>query len=283
MIPTRHRRRTALALVVFSAGCTELTAPPPDPAAGFTAELSGLIETHLQGAIETSGGAGERWTLVLATSGGAERIRFWTREGVGPLPAGEYALVDSVSADGGEAPGDHVMARVELASNAFPNPADFDFLVGTLTITAGSSGGAEGTFQLATSVLGQPTRILVARGEFGRPNPQTAWSASRGSIRATRRAGIQAAAIVTTATTAEGTPEWRIDGPSRREVSTRPRPLRAGCCNRAQRLASLGCEDGDPDAPIIAILRGPYRLVPCTNAGPLRPCLGGRTGSPVLG
>lgn len=163
-----YRALAFCAILAASAGCSEPTAPHEPTPDTFTADLSGIVESTLEGPVATSGGSGETWRLTLATPSGEERIRFWTRGGVGPLSPGDYALVDSTSAQGGSAPGDYVMARVELAPNSFPDYDEFDFLVGTLTITSASIAGVEGTFNLATSVFGQPTRALVVRGEFRR-------------------------------------------------------------------------------------------------------------------
>lgn len=158
-------------LLAVSASCTDVTAPEARDDPRFVAEFSGLVEATVEGAVATSGAAGETWTVTLATSSGATRVRFWTKDGTGPLGPGDYPLIDSTSVNGGEAPGDYVMARVELPPHSFPDYAEFDFLVGTLSITSSSGAGTEASFDLATSVLGQPTRILVVRGEFGVPLP----------------------------------------------------------------------------------------------------------------
>lgn len=172
------------------AGCSDPAAPAPPADPGFTAELSGVLEARIEGPVEVSMSPDGSWRLTLTSHGGGERIRIWSRPGSGPVGPGEYTLVDSITAWSGAAEdgvgvhagvgaeagsaaeagvgadvdGGILMARVEVAPNTFPNQADFDFLVGTLSLTSATDRGAAGSFDLATTVYAQPTRALVVRG-----------------------------------------------------------------------------------------------------------------------
>lgn len=165
------------------AGCSDPAAPAPPADPGFTAELSGVLEARIEGPVEVSMSPAGSWRLTLTSHGGGERIRIWSRPGSGPVGPGEYTLVDSITAGGGAAEdgvgaeagvgadvdGGILMARVEVAPNTFPNQADFDFLVGTLSLTSATDRGAAGSFDLATTVYAQPTRALVVRGVMDVP------------------------------------------------------------------------------------------------------------------
>lgn len=160
------------------AGCSDPAAPAPPVDPGFTAELSGVLEGRIEGPVEVSMSPDGSWRLTLTSHEGGERIRIWSRPGSGPVGPGEYTLVDSITAGGGAAEGGvgaHagagadveggiLIARVEVAPNTFPNQADFDFLVGTLSLASVTDQGAAGSFDLATTVYAQPTRALVVRG-----------------------------------------------------------------------------------------------------------------------
>lgn len=165
---TFARLLAVVSVALLATGCSDpagVADPPAD--ARFSLRLSGVLETTLQGTAEIADEVGEPWALTLVSQGGGGRLRIWSRGAhAGPGP-GDHALVDSVSADGGAAPGNYLLARVELPPNSFPDQAAFDFLVGTLTIDSVSDAGAWGTVHLATSVLHQPTRVLVVEGEFG--------------------------------------------------------------------------------------------------------------------
>ncbi|WP_405282397.1 hypothetical protein V3331_09515 [Gaopeijia maritima] len=159
------------------AGCSDPAAPAPPADPGFTAELSGVLEARIEGPVEVSMSPDGSWRLTLTSHEGGERIRIWSRPGSGPVGPGEYTLVDSITAGGGAAEagvgtdvdGGILMARVEVAPNTFPNQADFDFLVGTLSLTSATDQGAAGLFDLATTVYAQPTRALVVRGVMDVP------------------------------------------------------------------------------------------------------------------
>ncbi|MEK9504790.1 hypothetical protein [Gaopeijia maritima] len=159
------------------AGCSDPAAPAPPADPGFTAELSGVLEARIEGPVEVSMSPDGSWRLTLTSHEGGERIRIWSRPGSGPVGPGEYTLVDSITAGGGAAEagvgtdvdGGILMARVEVAPNTFPNQADFDFLVGTLSLTSATDQGAAGSFDLATTVYAQPTRALVVRGVMDVP------------------------------------------------------------------------------------------------------------------
>lgn len=162
--PLRALLALAVAPLLLCACTSEPTAPGRVDAVGFTADLTGVLDAQVAGGVEVGEGTDDSWTLTLTSAAGSERIRFWSRAGSGPLVPGEYTLVDSTTAGGGAAEGGYLMARVEVAANAFPDQADFDFLVGTLTLVAATNHDIRGTFDLATTVYAQPTRALVVHG-----------------------------------------------------------------------------------------------------------------------
>ncbi len=155
-----------LAMLAASAACDDPAAPPLHDHGAFTAELAGVVESTVAGAATSSLGTDPEWTLRMETPDGDVRLTFWTPTGA-PTPAiGTYDLVDETTADGSDgAQSPFLVARVEVAPDAFPDYDAFDFLVGSLTITSASGVRAAGTFVLATSVRGQPTRVMTARGD----------------------------------------------------------------------------------------------------------------------
>ncbi len=170
-MPHVHLRlRSTLAVLLFAVAACGGTTGPDEPAPGwFAAELGGLVDGSLTGPAGSSEDAGG-WTLALGGIDSGGVITMVTPPGMGRPAAGAYPLVDFTTGDGGGDDEVFVLARVELPPGAFPGQGGFDFLAGTLTVTVSTPSVVEGHFELATSVTGEPTRILVVAGTFTAPS-----------------------------------------------------------------------------------------------------------------
>lgn len=172
--PVRRSLAPALVTCAALAACSDAIAPDDGVGGAFTATLSGVVDDTLSGSATATRTPGPPWTLTMVTPDGLDSIAIVTREGRGRPGPGEYPLVDPTTGQGGSGGEEYLMAAVHLAPDAFPDYRPFDFLVGTLTITSSTPERVEGDFQLATSVTGEPARILVVRGSFTATGPPDA-------------------------------------------------------------------------------------------------------------
>lgn len=162
-------RSTVIVLLLAVAGCGETTGPGEVTPGWFAAELGGIVEGSLTGPAQNRLESGT-WTLTLGGTASGGAVTMASPPGMGRPAAGPYPLVDFTTGEGGDASEGFVMALVELPPGALPGEAGFDFLAGTLTVTVSTSSVVEGRFELATSVTGDPTRVLVVAGTFAAPS-----------------------------------------------------------------------------------------------------------------